>query len=403
MAVFLQSLCVRLGVLTGKDLSQASRAFLPSWMNICLFILAEIAIIATDLAEVIGGAIALQLLFGISLKYGIMITCLDVLLILAFWNDKYQKGFEFIIFLIVLAVGGCFVALVTKTQPDWHAVGQGYIPSTEIFTNGKMLYIALGIMGATVMPHNLYIHSHLCAPKEQETKMTTTLEQMKSFDGLPLKPTRKEQSRQIGLRILETILALTCAVLVNSGILIVAASAFYTKGRTDVAEINDAFGLLVEYFGKPYGIVFAVALLLCSQSSTITGTIAGQIIVEGHLGKDFNIPAWIRRLITRLLAIVPAMLAAWIGGDSSVNQLLVLSQVVLSLQLPFAVWPLVYFTSSSKIMEAEYNDVDLLDLDDLDKPLKKQSLIMTFTGCLIALILTILNCIMLFQVIQGVE
>jgi manganese transport protein len=387
MAIFLQSLCVRLGVLTGKDLAQVCRDQTHPYLNILLYILAEFAMIATDLAEIIGGAIALELLFGLPLKYGIVLTCVDVFLILMLWKPAHQNIFNFFIFIVVLIVFGIFAALVVKTEPVVSEVLMGYIPTTEIFTNSKMLYIALGIMGATVMPHNLYVHSHL----------------VKDFDDGDMTPSsqisRKEQSVQIGYRIIEVIVALMFAVLINSGILIVAAAGFHEQGIYDVAEISDAYDLLEKLLGKPYAVIFAVALLLCAQASSITGTMAGQIVMEGHLGPSFKVAPWIRRSITRLLAIVPAMIVAIVGGDAGVNNLLVLSQVMLSVQLPFAVWPLVYFTSSINIIEGAKQDgigrkhifVNMID------ERKKPSQVMTVMGVIIALILTFLNGILLIQ------
>lgn len=387
MAIFLQSLCVRLGVLTGRDLAQVCRDQTHPYLNFFLYILAEIAMIATDLAEIIGGAISLQLLFGLPLKYGIVLTCVDVFLILMLWKPAHQNIFNFFIFIVVLLVFGIFAALVVKTDPVISDVLMGYIPTTEIFTNSEMLYIALGIMGATVMPHNLYVHSHLV--KDNDDRELVVASQI----------SRREQSVQISYRIVEVIVALMFAVLINSGILIVAAAGFHEKGILDVGEISDAFDLLTELLGKPYAVIFAVALLLCAQASSITGTMAGQIVMEGHLGPSFKVKPWIRRAITRLLAIVPAMIVAIIGGDSGVNSLLVLSQVMLSIQLPFAVWPLVYFTSSITIMEGAKQDGigrKYAFLKMIDRR-KKPSPVMTVTGVIIAFILTFLNGILLVQ------
>ena len=287
MAIFLQILCVRLGVVTGKDLAQACKSYMSPVANISMYVLAELAIIATDLAEVIGGAIALKLLFNIELPWGIFITCVDVFLILLLWSDKYQKVFEFIIFLVVLVVGICFGILVNKTDPVWSDVGKGYVPKLDILRDGRMLYSALGILGATVMPHNLYIHSHFVKDHTQDSLKESLFDQEdqdsddEQDQPKPYTPSVSSfleyEPSQIALRVLETILALSFAVLVNSGILIVAAAAFHEKGETDVGEIPDAFALLDAFLGHSYAVIFAVALLLCSQSSTITGTIAGQV------------------------------------------------------------------------------------------------------------------------------
>jgi len=323
MAIVLQSLSARLGIATGRDLAQACRDHYSPPVSFCLWLLAELAVCATDLAEIIGTAIALNLLFGIPLAAGVVITVADVLLILML----QARGFRYMEALIVslmLVIGGCFVYEIVLSHPDWAKVAAGFVPSPEIVTNPAMLYIAIGILGATVMPHNLYLHSALV--------------QTRDFDESV--PGRREAIRYATI---DSTLALLIALLINAAILIVAAATFHTHGHTQVAEIQDAHKMLAPLLGAgAASVLFAVALLASGQNSTITGTLAGQIVMEGFL--DIRLKPWLRRLITRLIAVVPAMIVTINYGATGTAQLLVLSQVVLSLQLPFAVIPLVKFT-----------------------------------------------------------
>jgi manganese transport protein len=325
MAIVLQALSVRLGVGAGLDLAQACRARYSRPVSFALWVLAEIAIIATDLAEVLGTAIALKLLFGLPLSWGVVITALDVFLILALQRYGFRKLEAFIIGLLVL-IGACFVFELIAAQPAWGAVLGGLVPTPEIVTNPAMLYIAIGILGATVMPHNLYLHSSIV--------------QTRAYD---------DKRQAIRWATVDSTVALILAFFVNASILILAASAFHFAGRTDVAEIDEAYRLLTPMLGVAgASVVFAIALLASGQNSTVTGTLAGQIVMEGFL--DLRLPVWMRRMITRLIAIVPAVIVVGAAGDKGATQLLVLSQVILSLQLPFAVVPLVAFTGSKRVM-----------------------------------------------------
>ena len=325
MAILLQSLCARLAVASGRDLAQACRDAFPKWMSVPLWIFAELAIIATDLAEVIGTAIALNLLFGIPLEIGIFITAADVFLIL--WLQ--YKGFRWIEALIIslmALIAACFVVLIAQADPVWGEVIAGFAPSSEIVSNPTMLYLALGIIGATVMPHNLYLHSGIV--------------QTRAF-GMDL-PAKREALR---LATWDSTIALMFALTINASILILAAAAFYTVGETDVAEIDKAHLLLEPLLGSSLApILFGVALLCAGLNSTVTATMAGQIVMEAFI--RLRIAPWARRLITRGLAIIPAVFVILLYGSEGVGELLILSQVVLSFQLPFAIVPLVMFTAS---------------------------------------------------------
>lgn len=326
MALLLQSLCVRLGVVRGRDLAQASREMFPGFVNYFLYFLAEIAIAACDLAEVLGMAIGLYLLFDLPLMYGVIISALDTFLLLFLMNYGIRKMEVFIISLVA-TIGLAFLAQMIIAQPVMSDVMGGFIPSGMSDT---ALYIAIGIIGATVMPHNLYLHSALVQTRKIER-------------------TDKEISRAIKFNIFDSAIALNAAFFVNSAILILAASTFYQAGMHDVEDIMDAHRLLEPLLGSELApILFAVALLCAGQSSTITGTLAGQIVMEGYL--NLRIAPWIRRLITRLIAIVPAVLVIHIAGDDATGELLIFSQVVLSLQLGFAVIPLIHFVSDRSKM-----------------------------------------------------
>jgi len=331
MAIILQSLSARLGIASGRDLAQACRDHYSPPVSFCLWLLAELAVCATDLAEVIGTAIALNLLFGIPLTVGVIVTAADVLLILML----QARGFRYIeamIVSLILVIGGCFVYMVVLSDPDWAKVAAGFVPSHEIVTNPAMLYVAIGILGATVMPHNLYLHSALVQTRNSD----------ESVEG------KREAVRYATI---DSTIALAFALLINASILIVAAATFHTRGHTDIAEIQDAHRMLAPLLGAgAASVLFAVALLASGQNSTITGTLAGQIVMEGFL--NIRLPSWLRRMITRLIAIVPAVIVTMHYGASGTAQLLVLSQVILSLQLPFAVIPLVKFTSDRTKMGA---------------------------------------------------
>lgn len=334
MAMVLQALSAKLGIVGGLDLAQACRAHYPRPVNLALWAICELAIIACDLAEVIGTAIALQLLFGLPLVAGVAITAADVLIVLALQRFGFRKLEAFIIALLIV-IAGCFAVELALAQPSIAAIAGGLIPSAEIVTNPAMLYIAIGILGATVMPHNLYLHSAIV--------------QTRAFD-------RSEDGKREALKLatIDSSVALMLALFINAAILILAAATFHTGGRTDVAEIQHAYQLLAPMLGVgAASTLFAIALLASGQNSTVTGTLAGQIVMEGFL--DIRLPMWLRRLVTRLIAIVPAAVVAGLYGESGTAQLLVLSQVVLSLQLPFAMVPLVQFTTSRKLMGAHAN------------------------------------------------
>ena len=329
MAIVLQSLCARLAIASGRDLAQACRDAFPSWVAIPLWILAELAIIATDIAEVIGTAIGLNLLFGIPLEIGVIITALDVFLILWLQNKGFRWLEAFIITLLgVIAV--CFGLQIAMADPDWGGVIRGFAPTVEILRNPEMLYLALGILGATVMPHNLYLHSAIV--------------QTRDYGGsLP------EKREALKFATLDSTIALMFALFINASILILAAASFHATGRTDVVELGEAHAIIGPLLGS--GIapsLFAIALLACGLNSTVTATLAGQVVMEGFL--NLRIPPWSRRLITRAIAIVPAAAVTIYYGSAGTGQLLILTQVVLSLQLSFAVVPLVMFTASHKKM-----------------------------------------------------
>jgi manganese transport protein len=329
MAILLQSLCVRLGVATGRDLAQACRDYFPGKINFCLWVLCEIAIAACDLAELLGSAIALQLLFGIPLVWGVCITASDVLLLLLLQG----KGFRYVealVITLVATIGICFASEIIFSQPDLAEILQGYLPKPEVVRNPEMLYIAIAILGATVMPHNLYLHSAIVQTRAWQ-------------------PTSKKRWEAIKFGTLDSTIALSFALFINSAILIVAAATFHFSGYQQVAEIQDAYKLLSPLLGvSAASAIFGIALLASGQSSTLTATLAGQIVMEGFL--QFRLPPWVRRLATRLLAIIPALIAIIFYGEKSTGSLLIFSQVVLSLQLSFAVIPLVMFTSDRRLM-----------------------------------------------------
>lgn len=330
-AMFLQHLALKLGVASGRDLAQACRDAYPRWVNIPLWIMAEIAICACDLAEVIGAAVALQLLFGMPLWAGVLVTIADVALVMLLEGRGF-RWLEGFVILLILVIFSCFVYEMALAQPAWLDVGRGLVPSRELFTNPDMLYIAIGIMGATVMPHNLYLHSAVI--------------QTRAYDRSP-------QGRSAAIRYgtLDSSFSLLFAFLINASILILSGAAFYygTPQHREGVGISDAYKLLSPSLGaRGASIIFALALLASGQNSTVTGTLAGQVVMEGFL--QMKMKPVMRRLLTRALAVIPAVIVAAVMGDKAVGQLLVISQVVLSMQLSFAVLPLVHFTSSAKFM-----------------------------------------------------
>jgi len=329
MAVLLQALAARLGIATGRDLAQACRDSYSQPTVIVLWVLAEIAIAATDLAEVIGAAIALNLLFGLPLIWGVCITAADVLVVLYLQHHGF-RWVEALVVLLIVGIAGSFAVELYLARPDWVELAWGFLPRTEIVTDPGMLYIAIGILGATVMPHNLYLHSSIVQTR-------------KYLDN--------DESRRDAVRFasIDSAVALTSALFINGAILVMAAAVFHGTGHEDVADISDAYQLLAPLLGTTAAsVLFAVALLLSGQNATLTGTLAGQIVMEGFL--SIRLRPWLRRLITRLIAIIPAVLVIGIAGDRGAGPLLILSQVVLSLQLSFAVFPLVIFTSDRRRM-----------------------------------------------------
>jgi manganese transport protein len=331
MAMVLQSLCCRLGIATGLDLAQASRRLLPDAWRIPLWLLAEVAIVACDLAELVGSAIALQLLFGLPLPWGVALTAGDTLLLLALQHFGLRR-LEALIIALVALVGACFAWELALLKPNWMQVAAGFVPQPSVLRDGQQLYIAAGILGATVMPHNLYLHSALVNTRRWP-------------EHPPSKPLL------LRLANLDSVMALSFAFLVNAAILILASGAFHGVVAEPVEDLRQAHTLLSPLLGTTLaGTVFAVALLAAGQSSTVTATMAGQVVMEGFL--NLRLPDWQRRLITRALALIPAMATVMLLGDEATAHLLVLSQVLLSLQLPFAVIPLVQFCSRSGLMGA---------------------------------------------------
>ncbi len=326
MAILLQSHSARLGLVRGLDLAQASKATYPGIVNIPLYILAEIAIAATDLAEVLGLAIGLNLLFGIPLLFGVTIAVLDAVLLLVIINFGIRK-MEAVIFSLVFIISASFFVEMFFAKPDPVSIMTGFIPSIP---NDIALYIAIGIIGATVMPHNLYLHSALVQTRKID----------RSVAGI---------KKALRFNVIDSTIALNIAFLVNASILILASAAFFSNGYFEITEIQDAHQLLEPLLGtKMAPILFAVALIASGQCSTITGTLAGQIVMEGYI--HLRITPWIRRLLTRLIAVIPAFLVIWLKGEENTGELLILSQVILSLQLGFAVVPLIHFVSDKEKM-----------------------------------------------------
>src|SRR6187455_2186992 len=329
MAILLQALCARLGIGAGRDLAQACRDAFPRFVAWPLWVLAEIAICATDLAEVIGTAIGLNLLFGIPLEIGVIVTALDVFLIL--WMQRL--GFRWIEAFIVTLLGViaiCFAIQIALADPQWGAVIRGFAPTTNILTNPDMLYLAIGIIGATVMPHNLYLHSGVV--------------QTRRFgEGI------EDRREAIKLATIDSTIALMFALLINASILILAAATFNKTGQTDVSELGDVHKLIAPLLGSGMApMLFAIALLCCGMNSTVTATLAGQIVMEGFI--DIRLPPWARRLVTRAIAIVPAAIVTIWYGEAGTAKLLILSQVVLGAALPFSIVPLVMFTADRRKM-----------------------------------------------------
>lgn len=329
IAILLQHLCIKLGIVSGRDLAQACRDHYSTPTVWFLWILCELAIAACDLAEIVGSAIGLQLLFGIPLIWGCVITCLDVLVVL-FLQNRGFRYVEALVVTLILTIAACFAFELFFARPSLTGVMLGFVPSAAILQNQGMLYVSIGILGATVMPHNLYLHSSIVQTRKYE-------------------PTPEGRREAIKFATIDSTVALMFALFINGAILVLAAAAFHWSGHKDVAEIQDAYKLLSPTLGVGVAsTLFAVALLASGQNSTLTGTLAGQIVMEGFL--NFRMRPWMRRLITRAIAIIPAVLVIGIFGENKTTELLVASQVVLSMQLGFAVWPLMRFTDEKAKM-----------------------------------------------------
>jgi len=352
-AMLLQYLSAKIGIVTGRDLAQICRDNFGKRTSFFFWLMAEVMIIACDLAEVIGSAIALNLLFKIPLAVGVVITAADVFVLLMLQN----RGFRYLEALVITLIGTIMVAFsmeILFSVPEVGSLLGGFLPTTELFSNKEMLYIAVGILGATVMPHNLYLHSAVV--------------QTRAYEETP-----EGKKEALKFSAIDSTIALSFAFYINAAILIVSAATFYVRGFTEVTEISQAYQLLSPLLGTTMAsVLFAIALLVSGQNSTITGTLAGQIIMEGFL--KFKLMPWLRRLITRLLAVVPAVLAILIYGNHSLTKLLIFSQVILSLQLPFAVFPLVYFTGKKKYMGSFVNGP-----------------VLNFLAWLVAIVIVILN------------
>jgi manganese transport protein len=329
MAILLQALAVRLGIASGRDLAQACRDSYSRPVTVMLWLLCEVAIAACDLAEVIGAAIALNLLIGLPLIWGVALTSLDVLIVLVLQHRGFRLV-ESLVVALIITIALAFAVEIWWARPAWGSIAAGFVPRTEILSNPDMLYIAVSILGATVMPHNLYLHSSIV----QTRKYTDT---------------HASRTEAIRFASLESSVALMSALFINAAILVISAAAFHGTGHESVADIGDAYHLLSPMLGtSAAGVLFAVALLCAGQNATLTGTLAGQIVMEGFV--NIRLRPWLRRLITRLLAIAPAIVVVYLYGERGTGKLIILSQVVLSLQLPFAVFPLVSFTSDRRKM-----------------------------------------------------
>src|SRR3954465_11937622 len=363
MAILLQSLSLKLGIATGRDLAQACRDHYSKPVSFFLWVICEIAIAACDLAEVIGSAIALNLLFGLPLLAGVCITSLDVLIVL-FLQNKGFRYIEALVITLMILIGGCFALEILASRPDVLGIAKGFIPSPRIVSDPGMLYIAIGILGATVMPHNLYLHSSIVQTRRYELSSAGKREAIK-------------------FATIDSTVALMFALFINAAILIVAAATFYSRARNDVAEIQEAYKLLTPLLGAAgASTVFGLALLASGQNSTLTGTLAGQIVMEGFL--NIRLRPWLRRLITRLAAIIPAVVVTAMLGESGTGKLLILSQVILSMQLSFAVFPLVMFTS------------DRAKMGEFTNPAWLKAL-----AWAVALVIAGLNAWLLFQIARG--
>jgi manganese transport protein len=364
MAILLQALAARLGIASGRDLAQACRDSFSRPVTIVLWVLCEIAIAACDLAEVVGAAIALNLLFHIPLLWGVILTALDVLIVL-FLQHRGFRYVEALVIALIFLIAGSFAIEIWLSRPDFTAIAAGFIPQAEVLRNPDMLYIAIGILGATVMPHNLYLHSSIVQTR-------------KYGDSLA------DRREAINFASIDSAVALMFALFINAAILVMSAAVFHGTGHEDVADIGDAYKLLSPLLGTTMAsVLFAVALLCSGQNATLTGTLAGQIVMEGFI--NLRLRPWLRRLVTRLIAIIPAIIVVMLYGERGTGPLLILSQVILSLQLPFAVFPLVMFTS------------DVHKMGPFVNPLWMKVLAWT-----VAVIIAVLNVWLLYQTFASV-
>ncbi len=398
MAMVLQHLCVRLGILTQMDLAQSCKARCPPWLNYLLYVFAEVAMISTDLAEVIGTAIALRLLFGLPIMWGVLITVADVLLLLAGLSSDEAKSYkllEFVVIILMTVIGACFMIELFIVKPSWTGVLIGFIPhDIKLFTEKEALFAAIGIIGATVMPHNLYLHSSIV--KHRLGSQNQTKEGINGEDQVvSIMPDNKDGlGSMINFATADTIIALFLALLVNAAILITSAAAFHSRGHHNVRHIEEASELMKKWLGPASSIIFGLALLAAGQSSTVTGTIAGQIVFEGFL--RIRLRPWLRRLVTRVVAIAPALLIVLIAGEDSINYLLLVSQVILSFQLPFAIIPLIIFaftppeTQDAEGVPAEVREYWLTKRNSWSEKFLK------LTSWTIAVIILVLNILLVY-------
>lgn len=407
MTIILQLLSIKLGLVTGLDLAQACKAFWPKYVNYMLYVLCEIAIIACDLADVIGSAMGLKLLFSIPLPWGVAITTINVMVLLLFYRGEGMRGariLESMVMILIGVVGICFIIELIYSKPDGKEVLKGFLPNIKIFTNSSELYITIGIIGATIMPHNLYLHSHLVkARKYREHSKNKEKDKVKLIKSM------------IKLSVIDLIIALIIALFINASILIVSAAEFYYNNYKEVANLYDTYELLKSFLGKVAATIFALALLLSGQSSTLTTTVAGQVVMEGFIGIELT--PWIRSLITRSFAILPAMIIAIIKGDIGLSQLLIMSQVILSIYLPFAIIPLTYFTSIKKVMRIDITEeaINEEEVEGGEKGGKEEdfnekyfydfsnSIYLIIISCIICIILLILNIYLIYYIIIDYE
>ncbi|WP_185858219.1 Nramp family divalent metal transporter [Blattabacterium cuenoti] len=362
-AIILQHLALKLGIVCERDLAQACRDHYPSFISFILWVLCEIAIAACDLAEIIGSVLALKLLFGIPITWGVLITAVDVLIIL-FFQYKGFRYIESVVAALIFTILVCFSFEIISSKPEIFPILKGIIPNPEIIKNSHSFYISIGILGATVMPHNLYLHSSIIQTRDYP----------RTIEG---------KKMAIKYATIDSTLSLSLAFFINAAILIISASTFHKAGYTEVADIMDAHELLTPILGSSLsGVFFALALLASGQNSTLTGTLAGQVVMEGFL--NIKLKPWIRRLITRLIAIVPAIIASIVYGEKGTTKLLIISQIILSIQLSFAIIPLVNFTGNSEKMGIFVN-----------------GMILQISAWLITIIIVLLNLFLLYNTLLG--